>query len=169
MNDVIVLVLEHSVDGTFVLAFLDGLALVKLALASGNGDDELGKAALVDEQAQGDDGKTGLHGVLGNAAYFLAVEQQLAVAMGGVVVVGAIAVLGNVHAFHPNLAVNDHAIGVGQAAFALTDGLDFGARQDDARSEGLDDLIVERRLAVLDVDRIMVVVSSHCFVLVLSQ
>ena len=161
--------LEHAVDGALVLAFLDRLTLVVLALASGNGDNQFGQATLVNEQAQGNDGKTGLHGFLGNTADFLAVEQQFAVAVGGVVVIGTVTVLGNIHILDPNLAIDDHAIGIGQAALALTDGLDFGAREHNARSERLDNLIVERRLAVLDVDCIMVVVSSHCFVLVLSQ
>ena len=153
--------LEHAVDGALVLALLDGLALVVLTLASCGCDDQLGKATLVDEEAQGDDGDTGLLGVAGDAAYFLAVEQQLAVTMGSVVVIGTVTVLGNVHVLDPNLTIDDHTIGIGQAALALTDGLDFGAREHNARSERLDNLIVERRLAVFDIDCIVIVVSCH--------
>lgn len=152
--------LEHAVDGATVLAFLDGLALVVLAFASGCGDDQLGQSTLVDEEAQRHDGNSRLHAVSGDATDFLAVEQQFAVTVGRVVVVGAEAVFGDVHVLDPDLAVDDHAIGVGQATLALTDGLDLGTREDDTRREGLDDLIVERRLAVLDIDGIVVVVVA---------
>ncbi len=152
------LLLEHAVDGALVFAFLDGLALVELALTAGDGDDQLCQTALVDEQTQGDDGKTRLECVLGNAANLLAVEQELAVAMCRVVVVGAKAVLGNIHVLDPHLAIDDHAIGIGQTTLALADGFDLGTRQDNARSESLDDLVIKGRLAVLDIDRIIVIV-----------
>ena len=150
--------LEHAVDGALVLAFLDGLALVELALASCRSNDQFGQTTFVDEETQRDNGDTRLLGVAGDATYFLAVEQQLAVAMCGVVVVGTVTVLGNIHVLDPNLTIDDHAIGIGQAALALTDGLDFGAREHNARSERLDNLIVERCLAVLDVDCIVIIV-----------
>ena len=156
-------VLEHAVDAALVLTLLDGLALVVLALASRRGDDQFGKASLVDEQAQGHDGDTRLLSVTGDAADFLAVQQQFAVTVGRVVVVGAVAIFGDVHVLDPDFAVDDHTIGIGQAALALTDGFDFGTRQHDTRSERLDNLIVERRLAVLDIDGIvtLIVISSH--------
>ena len=150
--------LEHAVDAALVLAFLDSLALVVLAFTAGSGDDQLGQASLVDEQAQGHDGDTGLLGVTGNASDFLTVEQQFAVTVCRVVVVRTVTVLCDIHVLDPNLAVDDHAIGVGQAALALTDGLDLGTREHNARSEGLDNLVIERRLAVLDIDRTVVVV-----------
>ena len=158
------LLLEHAVDGALVFAFLDGLALVELALTAGRGNDELGQAALVDKEAQRDDGDTGLLGVAGDAANLLAVEQQLAIAVSRVVVVGAVGVFGDVHVLDPYLTIDNHAIGVGQAALALTDGLDFGTREDNTCCKGLDDLVIEGSLAVLDVDCILViVVSSHSF------
>ena len=153
--------LKHAVDGALVLALLDGLALVVLALASGYGYDELCQASLVDEKTQRHDGDTGLQAVLGNAANLLAVEQKLAVAMSRVVVVGAETVFSNIHVLDPHLVVDDHAIGISQSTLALTDGLDLGARQDDARREGFDDLIIEGRLAVLDIDGIVIVVACH--------
>ena len=157
------LLLEHAVDGALVLAFLDGLALVELALASCRSNDQFSQTTLVDEETQGDNGDTGLLGVAGDAANLLAVEQQLAVAVGRVVVIGAVAVLGNIHVLDPHLTINDHAIGIGQAALALTDGLDLGTGEHNARGEGLDDLVIKRRLAVLDIDRILIcLVRSHC-------
>ena len=81
------LVLEHAVDGALVLAFLDGLTLVVLALASRKRDDQLGQATLVDEQAQRHDSDTGLLGITGDTTDFLTVEEQLAVTMGRVIIV----------------------------------------------------------------------------------
>ena len=150
--------LEHAVDGALVLAFLDGLALVVLPLSSSDGNHQFGQTSLVDEQPQRDYRETGLHGLAGNAANFLAVEQQFAIAMSRVVVVGTVTVLGDIHVLHPHLVVDDHAIGIGQAALALTDGLDLGTREHDTGGEGLEDLVIERRLAVLDIDRIIVIV-----------
>ena len=155
------LFLEHAVDGALILTFLDGLALVILTLASCRSDDQFGETPLVDEQSQGHDGDTRLLGVTGDTADFLAVQQKFAVTVGSVVVVGAVAVLGNVHVLNPYLIIDDHAIGVGQATLALADGLDFGTREHNTRGERLDDLVIERRLAVLDIDRIVVVVRGH--------
>ena len=157
------LLLEHAVDAALVLAFLDALSLVVLLLASSDGNDQLGQSTFVDEQAQRHNRETGLQGGLGDVAYFLAVQQELTVTVGRVVVVGAVRVLGNVHVLDPDLAIDNHAIGVGQATLALTDGLDLGSGEHNASSECLDDLVIECGLAVLDIDCIMViVVSSHC-------
>jgi len=157
------LLLEHAVDCALVLAFLDTLALVKLLLTPRYGDYQFSKAAIVDEQTQGHNRETRLQVILSDATYFLAVEQQLAVTMGGVVIVGTVTVLGNIHVFNPHLAVDDHAIGIGQSALALTDGLDLGPGQDDTRSERLDNLIVKRRTAVLDIDVITInfIIACH--------
>ena len=144
------LLLEHAVDGTLVLALLDALTLVELFLASSNGNDQLGQAALIDEQTQRDNRETRLHGVLGNVADFLAVQQQFTVAVGGVVIVGAVAVLGNIHVLNPDLTVDDHAVGIRQATLTLADRLNLGPREHDTGGERLDNLVVERRLTVLD-------------------
>ena len=152
------LLLEHAIDGALVLALLDGLTFVILPFTTTQSDNELGESPLIDKEAQGHDGYTRLLGVAGDATDLLAVKKQLAVAVSGMVVIGPVAVLSNVHVLDPDLTIDDHAIGIGQAAFALTDGLDFGAREHNARSERLDNLIVERRLAVLDVDCIVIIV-----------
>ena len=85
--------------------------------------------------------------------------------MGRVVIVGAVAVLGNIHILDPDLAIDDHALGISQAALAQTNGFDLGSREDNTGSEGLNDLVVERRLAVLDIDRILVITFSHSHIL----
>ena len=69
------LVLEHAVDGALILTFLDTLALIELLLATANGDNHLGQAALVDKQAQRNNRESWLHGVLGDMTNLLAVEQ----------------------------------------------------------------------------------------------
>ena len=141
-----------AIDSALVLALLDALALIKLALTSGDGDNEFGQAPLVDEQSQRDDRETWLRSLASDAAYLLAVQQELAIAMSCVIVVGAETVLGNIHVLDPHLATRDHAIGIGEPALALTNRLDLGTGKDNARREGLNDLIIERGLAVLDVD-----------------
>ena len=78
---------EHAVDATLIFAFLNRLALVKLALTSACGNDQLSQSALVDEQTQGDDGDARLLCVAGEAAYLLAVQEKLAVTVGRVVVI----------------------------------------------------------------------------------
>ncbi len=153
--------LEHAIDGALVLALLDGLTLVILSFTTTQSDNELGESPLIDKQTQGHDGNTRLLGVACDATDFLAVKEQLAVAVCGMVVIGPVAVLSNVHVLDPDLTINDHAIGIGQATFALTDRLDFGTSEHDACGERLDNLVVERRLTVLDIDSIVVIASCH--------
>ena len=52
---------------------------------------------------------------------FLFVEQEFAVATGGVVVVSAVEIFGYIHVFDPYLALVDIAECVGERSFALTD------------------------------------------------
>ena len=133
--------LEHAIDGALVLALLDGLTFVILPFTTTQSDNELGESPLIDKEAQGHDGYTRLLGVAGDATDLLAVKKQLAVAVSGMVVIGPVAVLSNVHVLDPDLTIDDHAIGIGQAAFALTDGLDFGTCEHDTSGERLDNLV----------------------------
>lgn len=128
MGDGRTLLLEHAIDGALVLALLDALALVVLLLASGNGNNQLSQSAFIDEQPQRDNRIAGLQVVLGNAADLLAVEQQFTVTVGRVIIIGAKAVLGNVHVLDPHLTIDDHAIGIGKTYLTLPDGLDLGTR-----------------------------------------
>lgn len=163
--------LEHAIDGALVLAFLDGLTFVVLSFTTTQSDNDLGESPLIDKQAQWHNGNTRLLGVTGDATDLLAVKEQLAVAVGGMVVIGPVTVFSNVHVLDPDLTIDDHAIGIGQAAFALTDGLDFGTSEHDTSGERLDNLVVERRLTVLDIDSIVVIASCHksLFILIKSQ
>ena len=81
-------------------------------------------------------------------AYFLAVQQQLAVAAFGVVIVGAIEILGYIHVFDPHFAVVDVAERVDQRRLSESDALDFGAGQNDAGGEGVANGIIECSPAV---------------------
>ena len=163
--------LEHAIDGALVLAFLDGLTLVVLPFTTTQSDNKLGETPLIDKQTQGHDGNTRLLGVACDATDLLAVKEQLAVTVGGMVVIGPVAVFSNVHVLDPDLTIDNNAIGIGQAAFALTDGLDFGTSEHDTSGERLDNLVVERRLTVLDIDSIVVIASCHksLFTLIKSQ
>ena len=91
-------------------------------------------------------------------AILLAGEQQFAVAVSSVVVIRAVAVLGDVHVLDPYLPVDDHTIGISQATLALANRLNLGASEHNAGREGLDDLVIKRGLAVLDIDCIIVIV-----------
>lgn len=163
--------LEHAIDGALVLAFLDGLTFVVLSFTTTQSDNDLGESPLINKQAQWHNGNTRLLGVTGDATDLLAVKEQLAVAVGGMVIIGPVTVFGNVHVLDPDLTIDNHAIGIGQAAFALTDGLDFGTCEHDTSGERLDNLVVERRLTVLDIDSIVVIASCHksLFILIKSQ
>ena len=66
--------MHNAGEVAFALAVFDGLAFVKLLLATGYADDELGQAAIVDEQAQGHDGIAHLLAVFLQLDYLLAVE-----------------------------------------------------------------------------------------------
>ena len=150
--------LEHAIDGALVLAFLDGLTFVVLSFTTTQSDNDLGESPLIDKQAQWHNGNTRLLGVTGDATDLLAVKEQLAVAVGGMVVIGPVTVFSNVHVLDPDLTIDDHAIGIGQATLALTDGFDLSTREDDARREGLENLVVKGRLAVLDIDGVVTLI-----------
>ena len=148
----LIVVLELSVDGAAVFFFLERLALVVAVFASGQVDVELGPSVLVDEEQGGDDGESGILERLLQAVNLAAVEQQLAVAAGGVVVVGAVEVLGDVHVLHPNLAAKDGAVGVHEAGLAQADALDFRARQHHSCRVFLHQEVLELRFTVLNID-----------------
>lgn len=148
---------EHSVDGAFVFSGFNRLSLVELFLTSRYGYFEFGVAAFVDEKPDGDNSVARLLGRLGDTVDFLALQQQLAVAMCGVVVVRAETVFSYIHVLHPHFMVLNHAEGVGESGLALTYRFDFGPGKHYTGGEGLVEQIVETGPAVLYVD----VVSFH--------
>ena len=136
--------LEGACHLAFVVAVLNGVALVVLLLTAGDGDDELRQSFVVDEKARGDDRKAARANGRLQFADFLAVEQQFAVAAGVVVVVRPVEILGDVHVFHPDFALLDDAKRIHQARLSLADGLDFRPGQNDTRRKRVEQLVVER-------------------------
>lgn len=144
--------LEHACHVSFVVFFLQGFAFVVLFFAFGQGDDEFGEAFVVDEEADGDDGEAGVARGTEELVQLFLGEEELAVAAGGVIVVGAVEVFSDVHVLDPQLAVGKVAEGVDQAGFALADGFYLGAGQDDAGGVGVQQFVVEGGAAVLYVN-----------------
>ena len=89
-------------------------------------DLHLGKAFLVDEQLQRDDGLAGVLGRFLQLAYLAPLQQQFAVPFGFMVCITAEAVLGDVHLLDVHLAVFYRTIGIDERSLAFTDRLDFG-------------------------------------------
>ena len=69
------------------------------------------------EEAGGDDGEAWVLAVGGQFAQFLLGEQEFAVTLGFMIVVGSECVLGYVHALYPQFSVYECAVTVGQAGF----------------------------------------------------
>ena len=124
---------------------LEGFALVVLLLTPGQGDIDLGQPAVVNKEAEGDNGKPLLLRLALQLVELLALQQQLAVALGVVVVVRSPPVLGDVHAAHEQLAAVEVAVGIHQAGLAGAYRLDLGARQHDSGRVGLEELVVVAR------------------------
>ena len=121
-------------------------------LASCQGDVEFGQALLVDEEQHRDDGQAFLLDFGLEFAQFAFGEQQLAVAFGIVVVVGAFVVFSDVHAYHKQFISFIGAIGFSQAGFAVADRLDFSASKDNAGSERFHQEILMFGALVFDID-----------------
>lgn len=143
--------LEETRHGAFVLALTDALTLVELLLAAADADDKLGITALTYEQTQGYDRDTRLLLRLVQLTDFLAIKKQLALAALGVVVVGAVEELGDVHILHPDLAVVDITISVHKTGLAQADALYLRAGEHYAGRESVRDGIVKPCAAVFDV------------------
>ena len=138
----------ERLPGLALLVFLlDGVALVVGVLAPPEADLELDPAAL-QVGAQRHEGEA----LLGDAAAQLQdlplAQQQLAVAVRGVVHEVAVAVGGDPAADQEELAAAEVHVGVGEVEPALADGLHLGADERHPRLGPLEDLVVEQRLAV---------------------
>ena len=74
---------------------------------------------------------------------FAFVEQQFAVALGGVVEVGAEAVFGDVHLAYKQLVAYKGAVGIGEIGLSVADGLNLCAGQHDACS-----IVIEQKVFI---------------------
>src|SRR5690625_3076962 len=132
---------------TLVLLLAQGVPLVVLLLAAGEGDEDLGTPP--DEvQLQRDDRVTLLPALAGELVDLGPVEEELALAAHRVVRPGALAVLGDVDALQPRLAAVDLHPPVDEGRTAHAQRLDLGAGEDDARLVGLVDVVVVPGLRV---------------------
>ena len=152
---VLKVVLELTVNSAAVFFFLERLALVEGVLTASKIDVQFGTAILVDEKECGDDGEAGALGALLEAMDLTAIEEEFAVTAGGVVVVGAVEVLGDIHVLDPNFTANDGTISIHQTGLTKADALDFGASEDESCGVFLHQVIVKLGLAVLDVDGLL--------------
>lgn len=144
-------VLQHLGDLAAVVRLAQRLAFVVAVLALAQGDLELGQAFVVDEHPQRNNRLACVLRCLLQFAQFAAVEQELAVAQHVVVGITAELVLRYMHLFGEELAAYKLAIRVGKARLRLADRLDLRAEQLDPGGVTLQDLVVERRTAVLDI------------------
>ena len=145
-NSFIVAPVQFAAD----VALLDSLALVVLLLAPSEGDEEFRIPVVGDEQLDGDDGEASLLVLDSQVVEFLPREEEPAVADGFVLAPGAPVVLGDVHAPYKELITGKVAVGILQRDLSRPDGLDLGPHQLDAGGIGLQELVIERGPAVLD-------------------
>ena len=130
----------------FGVALGQGLALVVGALAPGQAQLDLDQVAL-EVDAQGDQGEAALVDAGRQLVDLLAVEQELAGAGRLVALVAGVGVGGDLHVQDELVAV-DHGVGVLERPFALAEGLDLAAAQDQAGLDRLEDLVVVAGTAV---------------------
>ena len=145
--------LHGTIHLTAVFFFLQRLALVELLLTLAKGDVHLGTSVLVDEYQERHYGVTRLFGSRRQFGNFTLRKQQFAVTLQFMVVVGTIEIGRYIHALHPQLAIDDGAIGVNQRSLTQTDALNLRTRKDYAGSELLDEEIFKRGFLVLYLDR----------------
>src|SRR6185295_2459550 len=122
-------------------------ALVVQLLAAGQADLDLDPATLEVDLQRHD--RQALLGRLAHDAGDLAlVEQQLAVALGLVIGVGAVAVRIDVTAPEPRLAVTHGGVGILEVHLPVAQGFDLGPAQHKAGLESLEDLVLVSRASV---------------------
>ena len=76
-------------------------------------------------------------------------QQQLPVALRIVIDIAAVAVGVDVHVVEPDLAALDARVAVAKIRLALPNAFHLGAAENDAGLEGVEDVVVEERLAIV--------------------
>ena len=142
-----------TIHFTTILLFLQRLTLVELLLTLAEGDVHLGTSILVDEYQQRHDGVARLTGSGRQLGNLTLGQKQFAVALQFVVIIRTIEIGRYIHTLHPQLAIDDGAIGVDQRSLTQTDALNLRTRKDYAGSELLDEEIFKRGFLVLYLDR----------------
>lgn len=139
-------------EGAFFLsagfALRDGSALVVLTLAAGQTELELGVAAL-EVEPECDDGEAALGRAPQQPADLAAMQEELSRAARVEVVAAGGVVGADVHVVDPGLVALDGDVGVSKVHPVGANRLDLGAGEDDAGVEGLEDVVVVARTAVV--------------------
>src|SRR6476661_924814 len=149
----------HALHVTLLGLLLEVVALVVELFTLGQGNFNLGKAPVVHEQAQGDDGEALVLAFAGQLFQLALVEQQLALAHGVVVVVGTQRVGRDAHLVNPEAAVGvEEAVAVAEVDVAGADAFDFGALQHHARVVAGQEGVLVAGAAVANVDYFRLVV-----------
>jgi hypothetical protein len=130
------------------LAILDRLALVALVLAARQRDLHLGAHAAGEVDARRDEREALLARLADQPLDLRAVHEQLARALGLVVLPRGRAVGRDVDVVEPDLAVVDGGVAVLDLRLALAQRLDFGAGQHHARLPLVEEVEAVRRLPV---------------------
>ena len=131
---------------------LVGLAFVMELLAARDGDLELGAPLLVEIELQRHDRHALAIDRAGELVDLPLVQQQPARPLRGVVEAAALQVFRDVGVDQPELAAAGVGVGLRDRRLAAAQRLDLGAGQRDAGLEGLADLVVETRPAVVGDD-----------------
>ena len=149
-------VADRAVNLTLGVAFLDGLAAVLGLATLGQGDLDFGPTFLKVHLERHDGQRLGL-GLFENAVDFVAVQQELALAI-WVVAPEAHRELPwrNVGLEQPHLAIIDAGVGLGDDGLAFAQGLHFGAREDHAALEGFEDVVVVTGAAIRGDDAVTI-------------
>jgi hypothetical protein len=120
----------------------DGPPLVVQLLAARQAELDLGVPPLGDVQPKRDDGESlGLR-LAQELVDLVAMEEQLAISLGLVVLPVAPVPRGDVRADEPGLTVVDARVRLGQVDLPGADGLDLGPGQDQASVEGVLDVVL---------------------------
>ena len=141
---------DEAIEFALVIAIANAGALVVFFLTAAEGDIKFGTSVVVDEQHERNDGVSGSERIILQRTDFFLVEQELAIATRGVIVVGTARVFSDVHVLHPDFSVVDETKGIDQRGFTVTDAFDLCAGQYDARHKLVDHLVVEGGALVLD-------------------
>lgn len=140
-----------------VLEF-ERFALVVLLFTLCETDFELSETFLVDKKSQRYDCQTTLLNLALQLVELLTFEEELALALGSMIIESPIEILSDAHALDPQLIVIEIAERVREGGVTATYGLYLSAVQLDSSDETLENLVVERRPFILYVDFFL----CHC-------
>ena len=138
---------ERTLHLALELALLDRLTLVDGVLAAGQSDLDLGVAAA-EVQARGDQGQALLLLLADQPLDLAPVHEQLARALGLVVLARGGRVGRDVDVVQPHLAVLDRGVAVLEHRLALAQGLDLGPGEHDPALPPVEQVVAERGWAI---------------------